>query len=168
MKSTETRLFVRSIAFRKLTKSGPLWEESSWDRRDSPTSNSVSHQRPVMTVIHEMTSWSMQRKQQWLDRYHMANAFTRQKAQSIPIPPWSSNSCISTRNVMPSLKGFQGDGRYIHTSVTPCFHMNRGEHLLMLYLYWICNLLVINSNSDHTATSTSSYLGCKSISYHFF
>ena len=72
---------------------------------------------------------------------------------------------------MPSLKGFQGDGRYIHKYYAPsipCFHMNRGEHLLMLYLYWIGILLVINSNSDHTATSTSSYLGCKSISYQFF
>ena len=35
----------------------------------------------------------------------------------------------------------------------------------MLYLYRIGNLLVINSNSDHAATSTISYLGCKSISY---
>ena len=37
MKSTETRLFVRSIAFRKVIKSGPLWGKSSGDRRDSPT-----------------------------------------------------------------------------------------------------------------------------------
>ena len=83
----------------------------------------------------------------------------------------SSNSCIASRNTRPSLRGFRRDGRYIHqyyVPSTPCFHMNWGEHLLMLYLYWIGNLLVINSNCDHTATSSISYLGCKSILIIFF
>ena len=35
----------------------------------------------------------------------------------------------------------------------------------MLYLCRIGDLFVINSNSNHRATSTISYLGCKSISY---
>ena len=37
VKSTETRLFVRSTAFCKLIKTGPFWAESSGDCRDPPT-----------------------------------------------------------------------------------------------------------------------------------
>ena len=45
-----------------------------------------SYRRPLMTVIHEMTSWSMQRcnrKQRRHDRYNMANRFTHQQTQPI-------------------------------------------------------------------------------------
>ena len=74
MKSRETRLFVRSTAFCKLLKTGPLWGESSGDRRDSPTKGQW---------------WQLSVK--WrhdqckdvigLDRYHMANPPTHTHTQ---------------------------------------------------------------------------------------
>ena len=70
----------------------------------------------------------------------------------------SWNSCIASQNMMPSLRG----GRYIHqyhVPSTPCFHMNWVEHILMLNLCLLSNLLVMNSNSNHRATSSISYLG---------
>ena len=78
----------------------------------------------------------------------------------------SWKSCIAIQNMMRSLRG----GRYIHQYYvfsTPCFHMNWGEHISMLNLCWISNLLVIKSNSNHRATSTISYLGCSFLSNKF-
>ena len=150
MKSTETRLFVYSTAFRKLIKAGPLWGEFSGDRRDFPTKG--QWWQLSMKWCHDQCKAIIENSNDLIDTIWLT-------------------LLLANRNMMPSLTGSQRDGRCIHqyyVPSTPCFHMNWGEHLLMVYLYWIGNLLVINSNSDHTATSTIFYLGCKSISYQFF